>query len=513
MSQTGSGNSSHGDGSAEVDRKHEKHEAPDKSGGSHLQQSVDRNSQQEHNKRAAEERSPEQRLPKQTAGRATFGECAIADVRLCGKNQDTVVALKNGLPDKFQTHGQHWERDAKNPKVWHVREGENKFDLCADVKLQGDNLFVKVKYPDGREIAYSNGKPSEIIHPGGEKWTADSRNPGFWDVQVPDKNNPGITHNARIRGVKIGTADGAISREADSRADSRTAASDSGASDSGVEWLNRKNCSSATQSFWSEMTKIPKENYNCEFAVQAFIKRSTLHESEDISIFNMKLPGALHPASMTSGDSVRNALKENGWVQHNELTLDSAGHKPGEVVLIAGKDGPHAAIVGQVSAGRIMTLEQKPNPTDPPIVTTVDKFKSMYQPKEGQVNFFRAAESAAEPVHGAARAPGFLLGDHKRAAETPRPPVGDLLARAMPGTSLMQTESAQQRELPSRTMAQETVNTNSMLRALRNAYMVPKGFRGYAGTQGQDHAIHTYNGQTLQQAGFRSYMNIKRRPG
>jgi hypothetical protein len=631
MSTTGSGSNSHDDGGSEISKVPDKHDAAAKQ-NNRLQAGVDRNARQEFGKHEKDENNPENRLSRKTSGRGAFGECAIADVRFCGKNRDTAVELRNGLPERIQTSNQTWKRDLKNPRIWHIQEGHSRYDLQADVRLKDNELTAKVNYKNGREVTFKDGRAAEITHPHGEKWTADPRDPDIWQVSRPSKTDPVHPHHTQIREVKVNTADGSISwhvsdsagmnhrREitshgqfhdfkegiqsgeepAKNRLPDLQNQEQAQTGDSGADWLNKNNCSSATQSFWSEMCKAPKENYNCEFAVQAFVKRGTLHQSDDISFGPLKFHGNLHPASMTSGDSVRQTLKECGWQAHRDLSLDSVGHKSGEVVLLAGKEGPHAAMVGKVSKdGHILTLEQKPNPSDAPIVTTPEKFKSMYQPKEGAIDFFRTSEKNTERATEVESTRHFGSPDQAGAAEKARQAVEHIAAPSLAIPPRRQHESPPKNALPvvrgrflqseqdsavhqeiaaessshavprgallnrladrgasaqspeaqsvsrqrgpsllMRTLPEERhtqafgsdgtrsmqptekahpreINTNSMLRALQNAYFVPKSFQSYARRAGQeqDGAIHTYNGQTLQQAGFHSYTSISRRLG
>lgn len=157
-----------------------------------------------------EERNPEKRLSRKTAGRSTFGECAIDDFKMCGKNKDVVVKLNNGLPEKIDTNNQSWQRDGKNPQIWHINEGNQKFDLKADVRMQGNDVTAKVKYENGREISYKNGEPNEIKHPNGEKWTADAKHPGTWEVTKPNPEDPAHPHHTTIKDVQVNVKDGDI---------------------------------------------------------------------------------------------------------------------------------------------------------------------------------------------------------------------------------------------------------------------------------------------------------------
>src|ERR1043165_3463374 len=65
----------------------------DEKGSSQLQRDVGGADRVDLNKRTQDERSPENRLSQKTAGRGTFGECAIDDIKMCGKHKDTIVHL------------------------------------------------------------------------------------------------------------------------------------------------------------------------------------------------------------------------------------------------------------------------------------------------------------------------------------------------------------------------------------------------------------------------------------
>ena len=156
---------------------HKKHSDSEKdtpreqpSGGSdlagRLQTSADHKSRQDLQEKTRAERQPENRLSLKTAGRGHFGECAIADVRECGKDKNTIVHMKNGLPEKIQHGEQHWQRDGKNPQVWHVNDGDKVFKLKAEVRVDKNNdLITKVKHESsGTESTYKNGEARRVSH-------------------------------------------------------------------------------------------------------------------------------------------------------------------------------------------------------------------------------------------------------------------------------------------------------------------------------------------------------------
>ncbi len=128
-----------------------------------LQTGVDKESHLEHNERTKEEQKPENRLPKDTAGRRHFGECAIADVKYAGKTKETAVELKNGLPEKIHSHGQLWQRDGKNPQIWHVKDGQNEATIKADVRFKNGELTVKINEANGSEHSFKNDEIINVV--------------------------------------------------------------------------------------------------------------------------------------------------------------------------------------------------------------------------------------------------------------------------------------------------------------------------------------------------------------
>ncbi|MBX9723774.1 MAG: hypothetical protein K2X81_20375, partial [Candidatus Obscuribacterales bacterium] len=132
------------------------------------------------------------------------------DIKMCGKNKDTAVELKNGLPEKIDTPKQSWERDAKNPQIWNISDSEDKFSLKADVKLQGTDVSARVKYENGRDVTYKNGEASEIKHPNGEVWTRDPKHEGTWNVSAPNRDDPSHPKQFTIQDVKVDVKSGDI---------------------------------------------------------------------------------------------------------------------------------------------------------------------------------------------------------------------------------------------------------------------------------------------------------------
>ncbi len=175
-----------------------------------LRGGADSKAQEDLNERTRADRNPENRLSRNTAGRGNFGECAINDIKMCGKDKDTAVELKNGLPEKIDTAQQRWERDAKNPQIWNISDSNDKFSLKADVKLQGNDISARVKYENGREVTYKNGEAAEIKHPNGEIWTRDPKHEGTWNVSAPNKDDPSHPKQFTIQDVKVDVKNGDI---------------------------------------------------------------------------------------------------------------------------------------------------------------------------------------------------------------------------------------------------------------------------------------------------------------
>ncbi len=142
-------------------QKCSKASACEKSLEQNLHESVNSRSRNEFNKQKHDELNPEKRRGRNTDGRKHFGECDLQDHKFFGKNKSLAVHLKNGIPEKIQNEKQSWERDAKNPQIWHVsQEGkQNRFTVKAEVLTKGEVISIKVKDASGTETLIKNELP------------------------------------------------------------------------------------------------------------------------------------------------------------------------------------------------------------------------------------------------------------------------------------------------------------------------------------------------------------------
>ena len=163
--------------------------------------------------RQQKRQDPIKALLSQSVWRKDLGECSVLDVKFCGK-QDVAVGISNGLPERLATSSQSWERDAKDPRTWHVETGDERFSLKADVRVKDNDVTAKVKYDNGREASFVNGVLSQIHHPDGEVWTANREKPGVWNVVTARSNN---SEGARfqIQNVQVNLKDGDIKWQVD----------------------------------------------------------------------------------------------------------------------------------------------------------------------------------------------------------------------------------------------------------------------------------------------------------
>lgn len=127
-----------------------------------------------------------------------------------GKGPGTATYGECKLVEKYKAGNQEWERDEKNPKLWHVKDGNKHYALEARVEKDGDHISAKVKYENGRAVTFKDGSPAEILHPNGEKWTANAKDPNKWDVLAPNKDDPKHPHKMQVSDVKVNLADGDI---------------------------------------------------------------------------------------------------------------------------------------------------------------------------------------------------------------------------------------------------------------------------------------------------------------
>lgn len=127
-----------------------------------LQKDNDADSQNQFNRDLKVDRDPEKRLSRKTAGRGTYGECVIADERMCGKDKQTAVTLKNGVPETIHFQNQQWQRDAKDPSIWNVRDNGTVVSIRADVRLKGDELSVAVALNDGSKMKLADGQGLDL---------------------------------------------------------------------------------------------------------------------------------------------------------------------------------------------------------------------------------------------------------------------------------------------------------------------------------------------------------------
>lgn len=201
---------SHNDGipaSTEVSKASDKPRSPEKDNANIEISHDDRHQLNEANK---VENSKENRLTRKTWGRGALGDCAIGDSKTFGKKDEVVVDLNNDLPEKITCNGQVWQRDSKKMDLWHVEKDGKNFDLNAKAWVKDDGVRVQVAYENGRQVTFKNGEPSEIVHPNGEKWAADPKIPGTWDVLTPNKGNPAQPFHSKIQNVRVNAEDGHI---------------------------------------------------------------------------------------------------------------------------------------------------------------------------------------------------------------------------------------------------------------------------------------------------------------
>lgn len=160
-------------------------------------------------KRSNIEREARKERGQDETGQRELGQCKIGSQKRF--ENDTLVSFnKIGVPEKIETPTQTWERDDKNGRLWHVQNNGEKFDLKGDVRVVGDDIKAVIKYGNGREVTFKNGQPSEIQHPGGEKWTADPKRPGIWEVTAANAQDPEQPKHFSIQDVKVNPKDGDI---------------------------------------------------------------------------------------------------------------------------------------------------------------------------------------------------------------------------------------------------------------------------------------------------------------
>jgi hypothetical protein len=171
--------------------------------------------------------------------------------------------------------------------------------------------------------------------------------------------------------------------------------------------LTPDNASEMTKGLWTQLKNLPEDTYNCNFATECFIKAGKLagelssRANLDKLAHNDSNPIVRTMASLTeramdgmrdSTAGINQVLKECGYKELGDKQngkysdLKSGGYAAGDIItLYTNKDvahgverSQHSAIITKVDAsGHIQTIEQKPNGSDPPIVTNVNEFMQL----------------------------------------------------------------------------------------------------------------------------------------